>query len=163
MRGRGLSNIGNSVDQSIGGLEDYFKKSKERLTTVTRNSTEKKDQKKNNNKEIEMGRKITVWVFLAIKWQISHQKTLTRLRKENLKSKSESLFIATQITVIKTNYIKAKIDNTLQNSKFRLYDDRDETIIHISECSKLAKKQYKARHNWVRKVIHWELCKKLLI
>ena len=28
----------------------------------------------------------------------------------------------------------------------------------ISECSKLAQKVYKTRHNWV---IHWELCKKL--
>ena len=38
---------------------------------------------------------------------------------------------------------------------------RDETINHIiSECSKLALKEYKTRHNWVGKVIHWELCKK---
>ena len=25
---------------------------------------------------------------------------------------------------------------------------------------KLAKKEYKARHDWVGKVIHWEMCKK---
>ena len=31
----------------------------------------------------------------------------------------------------------------------------------ISECSKLAQKEYKIRHNWVGKVIHWELYKKL--
>ena len=38
--------------------------------------------------------------------------------------------------------------------------DRDETIIHIiSECSKLAQKEY--RHYWVGKVIHVEMCKKL--
>ena len=30
----------------------------------------------------------------------------------------------------------------------------------ISECSKLAQKEYKNRHDWVGKVIHWELCKK---
>ena len=37
----------------------------------------------------------------------------------------------------------------------------DETINHIiSECSKLAQKEYKARHDWVGKVIHWEMCKK---
>ena len=34
-------------------------------------------------------------------------------------------------------------------------------IIIISEFNKLAQKQYKIRHNWVAKVIHWELCKKL--
>ena len=39
--------------------------------------------------------------------------------------------------------------------------DRDETINHvISECSKLAQKEYKTRHDWVGKVIHWEMCKK---
>ena len=31
----------------------------------------------------------------------------------------------------------------------------------ISKCSKLAQKEYKARCDWVEKVIHWELCKKL--
>ena len=28
----------------------------------------------------------------------------------------------------------------------------------VSECSKLAQKEYKARHDWVGKVIHWEMC-----
>ena len=37
----------------------------------------------------------------------------------------------------------------------------DETINHmISECSKLAQKVYKNRHDWMGKVIHWEMCKK---
>ena len=31
---------------------------------------------------------------------------------------------------------------------------------NVCECSKLAQKQYKTRHEWVGKVIHWELCKK---
>ena len=35
------------------------------------------------------------------------------------------------------------------------------TINHIiSKCSKLAQMEYKARHDWVGKVIHWEMCKK---
>ena len=46
-------------------------------------------------------------------------------------------------------------------SKCRLCGHRDETINHIiSECSKLAQKEYKPRHNWVGKVIHSEMCKK---
>ena len=48
-----------------------------------------------------------------------------------------------------------------QKSKCRLCGDRDETINHIiSECSKLAQREYKARHDWVGKVIHWEMYKK---
>ena len=50
---------------------------------------------------------------------------------------------------------------TQPNSRCRLCDDRDETINHIiTECSKLAPKEYKTRHGWVEKDIHWELCKK---
>ena len=69
--------------------------------------------------------------------------------------------MAAQSNIIKTNYIKVKIDNMQLNSKCRLYGERDEMINHISECSKLVQKEYKTRHDWVEKVIHWELCKKL--
>ena len=42
-----------------------------------------------------------------------------------------------------------------RNSKFRLRGDKNETIYHvISQCSK-------TWQNWVGKVIHRELCKKL--
>ena len=48
-----------------------------------------------------------------------------------------------------------------QNCRRRLCGERDETINHISECNKLAQKEYKTRHDWVGKVINWQLCKKL--
>ena len=92
---------------------------------------------------------------------ISHQKTWTWLRKGNLKRKTESLLIAAQDNAIRTNHIKPRIDKTQQNSKCRLCGNRDETINHIiSECSKLAQKEYKARHDWVGRVISWEICRK---
>ena len=63
--------------------------------------------------------------------------------------------------IIITYHIKARIDTTQQNSKCRLYGDRDETINHIiRECSKLAQKEYKSRYDWVGKGIHREMCKK---
>ena len=75
---------------------------------------------------------------------------------------TESLLIAAQDSALRTNHIKARIDKTQQNSKCRLCGDRDETINRItSGCSKLAQREYKARHDWVDKVIHWEMCKKL--
>ena len=41
-------------------------------------------------------------------------------------------------------------------------NNNNNNINHIlSECSKWAQKEYKTRHDWVGKVIHWELCKKL--
>ena len=70
--------------------------------------------------------------------------------------------IITQSNVIKTKHIKTRIDKTQQNSRWRLCGEREETINRIiSECSKLAQKEYKTRHDWVGKVIHRELCLKL--
>ena len=92
---------------------------------------------------------------------ISLGKTLTWLRKRNFKRETESLLMAAQNSAIRTNHIKTRIDKTQQNSKCRLCGDRDETINHIiSEFSKLAQKEYKARHDTVGKAIHWEMCKK---
>ena len=92
---------------------------------------------------------------------ISHEKIWTWLRKGNFKKLTESLLIAAQNNAIRTNQIKVRIDKTQQNSKCKLCGDRDETINHIiSKCSKLAQKEYKTRHDWVGRVIHWERCKK---
>ena len=94
---------------------------------------------------------------------ISHQNSRTWLRKGNLKRETGSLLIAAQDNAIRTNHIKARIDKTQQNSKCRLCGDRDETINHIiSECSKLAQNENKARHDWVGKLVHWEMCRKFL-
>ena len=93
---------------------------------------------------------------------ISHDKTWTWLRKRNFKRETKSLLIVTQNNAIRTNDIKARIDKTQQISKCRLCGDRDETINHIISVSrKLVQKEYKTRHDWMGKVIHWELCKKL--
>ena len=93
--------------------------------------------------------------------KISHEKTWTWLRKQNLKRETESLLIVAQNNTIRTNYVKARIDKTQQNSRCSLCGDRDETINHIiSECSKLVQREYKTWHDWVGKVTHWELCKK---
>ena len=45
--------------------------------------------------------------------------------------------------------IKVKVDKMQQNSKCRLYDDKDEMINHILiKCSKQGQKEYKTRHVW---------------
>ena len=63
-----------------------------------------------------------------------------------------------------TKHIKVRIDKSQQNSKCWFCGDRDEKINHIiSECSKLTQKGYEARHDWLVKVIHKELYKKMKI
>ena len=77
-----------------------------------------------------------------------------------LKRETESLLIAAQNNSIRTKYIKTRIDKTQQNIKCSLCDDRDETTNHIiSECRKLAQKEYKTRHNLAGNAIHRELNK----
>ena len=62
----------------------------------------------------------------------------------------------------KDNYIKTKISNTQQKTQYRLYRVKGETVNHIkSECRKLVQKVCKTRHDWMGKVIHLELSKKL--
>ena len=160
--GRGLASIEDSVDTSIHRLENYIQKHKRGLITATRHETE---NTMNNTMTITWKQK---WegkqLYDRLKRlinNISNDKTGTWLRKGNFKRETESLLIAASDNAIRTNHIKARIDKTQQNSKCRLCGDRDETINYIiSECSKLAQREYKARHGWVGKVIHWEMCKK---
>ena len=63
-------------------------------------------------------------------------------KKGNLKRKTGSLLIA-QNNALRTNYVKAKIHKTQQNSKCRLCGDRDKTISDIiRNCNKLAGGEY---------------------
>ena len=82
------------------------------------------------------------------------------VKKRTPQKKKMNHLIATQNKAIRVNYIKAKIDNTQQNSKCRLCLNTDETVDHLRKCRKLEQKEYKTRHNWVEKEIDWELCKR---
>ena len=138
-------------------LEDYIEKHERGLITTIRVDTDHtiNERMMTTRKQKWEGKQLYDRFKHLI--NISHQKNWTWLRKGNLKRETESLLIAAQDNAIRTTHIKAGIDKTQQNSKCRLRGDRDETINHIiSECSKLAQKEYKARHDWV----HWEMCKK---
>ena len=160
--GRGLASIEDSVDTSIQRLEDYIEKHEGGLITAIRNNTDNTiDNRMTKTTKQKWEEKQLHRFFKRLINDISHDKTWTWLRKGNFKRETESLLIAAQNGAIRTNHIKARIDKTQQNSKCRLCGDRDETINHIiSERSKLAQKENKARHDWVGKATHWEMCKK---
>ena len=159
---RGLDCIEDSVNTSIQRLEDNIEEHKRGLITAIRNDT---DNTIDNRMTITMKQK---WEgkemygrFKRLINNISHEKTWTWLRKGNFKREIEPLQTAAQNSAIRTNHVKSRIDKTQQNSKCRLCNNRDETINNIiSKCSKFAQKEYKARHDRVGKVIHWEMCKK---
>ena len=159
--GRGLASIEDSVDASIQRLEDYIQKHDGRLITAFRNDTENTmDNRMTITRKQKWEEKQLYGCFKQLINNISHDKTWTWLRKGNFKRETESPLIAAKINAVRTNHIKAKIDKTQQNNKCRLCGDRDEPINHISECRKWSLKEYKTRHHWVGKVIHWEMCKK---
>ena len=160
--GRGIARIEDTVDASIQRLEDYIEKHERGLLTTIRVDTDNTiNERMTTTRKQKWEGKQLYGRFKRLTNNISHQKTWTWLRKGNLKRETESLLIAAQDNAIRTNHFKARIDKMQQNSKCRLCGNKDETIYHIiSECSKLAQKEYKARHDWVGKVIHWEMCRK---
>ena len=86
----------------------------------------------------------------------NHTNTNNWLRTSDLKKETEGFIIGAQDQALTTNFMKAAIHKTRSCAKYRM----DETVFHIvSECSKLAQKQYKHRHNTVCKHLHWLLCK----
>ena len=137
------------------------RKTRRGLITTTRNDTDITiDERMTTTRKQKWEGKQIYNRFKRLINTISYQKIWTWLRKGNFKRETESLLIAAQDNAIRTNHIKPRIDKTQQNRKCRLCGDRDETINHIiSECSKLPQ-EYKARHDWVGKVIHWDMCKK---
>ena len=147
--GRGLASIEDSIDTSIQRLKDYIEKHERGLITAIRNDTDNTiDDRMTTTRKQKWEKKQLYGRIKRLINNILYQKTWTWLRKGNLKRDTESLLLAAQNTSIRTNHIKARIDKTQQNSKCRLCGDRDETINHmISECSKLAQKEYKSRHD----------------
>ena len=83
------------------------------------------------------------------------------LQNGDLKRETECLIVAAQNQSLKTNLAKAKIDKSQRDSLCRMCGKVDESIDHIvSGCSKLAQKEYKRRHDNLRKIVHWKLAGK---
>ena len=73
---------------------------------------------------------------------------------------TEGLIFAAQDQALRTNAVKARIENQNISSKCRMCGSHDESVQHIlCSCPKLVQTEYKKRHDVVGWVIHWELCK----
>ena len=69
--------------------------------------------------------------------------------------------MAAQNQSIRTNLVKAEIDKSLGGSLCRVCRKVDESIDRIvSDCSKLAQKEYKRSHDNLGKIVHWKLASK---
>ena len=92
------------------------------------------------------------------------KKTWQWLQKCDLKPETEALICAAQEQALRTkrtNYIKCKIDKTIESLLCRLCKEKGESVYHIvSECKVLAQREYKRRHDKIAQFVHWELCGK---
>ena len=92
---------------------------------------------------------------------IDEKETWYWLRKAELKVETKAMLCAAQELAIRTNCVKHKVYKIAQSPLCRMCDKKSETISHIvSECEKLAQKEYKRRHDNVAKIVHWRLCGK---
>ena len=159
--GRELARNEDNVHTSIQLLEFYIEKHERGLITATRNNTDNTiDNRMTKTREKREGKQLH-GPFKRLINNISHDETWTWQRKGSFKRETQSLLMAAQNSAIRTNHIKATIFKTQQNIKCRLCGNRDETINHIiSECNKMAQKEYNAWHDLVGKGIHLEMCKK---
>ena len=116
--GRGLANIEDSVDAPIQRLEDYLEKHERGLITAIRSDTDNTiDDRMTITRKQKWEEKQIYGRFKRVINTISHEKTWTWLRKGNFKRETEYLLRAAQKNAIRTNYTKARIDNSQQNSK----------------------------------------------
>ena len=132
-------------------FEDYIHKRRKSDLSHQKQCKQRNHQQNRNNQKTKMR------TFQATN-EISHEKTWTWLIRGSLRRETEFPTIAAQNNAIRTNYIKARIDKTQQNSKCRLCGDRNEIISHIiSECSKLAQKECKIGLVWFLCLMAYQL------
>ena len=83
------------------------------------------------------------------------------LKANDLKGCTEALICSAEEQAIRKKNTKLYIDKTNDFPMCRLCGERNETVSQIiSECSKLAQKEYKRRHDRVGKYMHWKRFKK---
>ena len=83
------------------------------------------------------------------------------LQKIDPKGCTEALICSAQEQVLGTNYTKFSKDKTIESPFCRMFGSKNETVYCIvSECSKLAQREYKRRHENLARYIHWRICGK---
>ena len=166
--GRGLLGVEDTVHIATASLQRYVRKSTEKLLSslatiegdeVIEPDSDLKQQKRMERKE-SWKEKALHGQFLRQTDEIAGDARWLWLKHGNLKRETESLILAAQEQAIRTNAIKAYIDKSQEQSKCRKCGERDETVNHlVSECSKMAQREYKRRHDWVARRVHWEVCR----
>ena len=170
--GRGLISCEGCVRSEENNLGWYVKNSEESLIQGVRFSDviDTNDVRRSDEfKKLQVYQRQQGWNEKVMYGQFIREmpestdakETWKWLGSAGLKIQTEALLCAAQEQALRTKYIKHHIDKSIESPLCRLCEERGETVCHIvSECKKLAQKEYKRRHDNVARLIHWHLCKK---
>ena len=159
--GRRLTGCENSVKSEENGPGWYVKNNIEPLLAAVRTSRtisheETVDPK--NFKKIKDEQRKNEWNAKRMHGQFTRD--MEDKDKNNTwrwKGCTEALICSAQEQSIQTNYNKYSIYKTAESPLCGMCGTRNGTISHIvSECGKLAQKEYKRRHDSVGRYVHWQ-------
>ena len=165
--GRGLIAIEDCVELAVRGLDEYVHGSDERLIQAARGDRVDGLEAASALKKAKKEKRLQDWEEKALQSQYLRQTKEVRseqswvwLQNGDLKREAESLIVAAQNQSIRTNLVKAKIDKSQKDTLCKLCKKADESIDHVSGCSKLAQKEYRRRHGDLGEIVHWKLARK---
>ena len=170
--GRGLIGCESCVQSEENSLGWYVKNSEELMlkavkwqgiihTDVAMKPEEFKKDRKMERESRWMNKKMHGQYVREMK-EIDEEKTWRWLNKGDLKGCTEALICSAQEQALRTNYVKFHIDKSIDSPLCRMCGAKSESVGHlVSECSKLAQKEYKRRHDNVARYIHWKLCEQV--
>ena len=154
-----MISIEDCAELAIKGLEVYVHGSEQILIQAARGDKTDGLEAASVLKRSKKEKRLKYWEEKVLPGQYLRQTKEVRsdqcwvwLQNGDLKRETESLIVADQNEIIRTNLVKAKIDKNQGDSLCRVCRKVDESIDHIvSGCSKLAQKEYKRRHNNLEK------------
>ena len=161
--GKGLVGCENSVKSEKNGFGWYVKNNiVPLLVRTSRTITHKVTVDPKEFKKTKEEQRKNEWAAKRLHGQFARDmkdndgnNTWRWMRKSDLKGCTKALICSAQEQSIRTNYIKYIIDKTALSPLCRMCGTRNETISHIvSECGKLAQKEYKWRHDSVGRYVH---------
>ena len=170
--GRGLIGCKSCVVTEENSLGWYVRNHDEPLLIAVKDSNTiplcQESMKPNEFKKLKQKERINTWKDKAMHGQYLREmegkdkaNTWRWLQKSDLKGPTEALIFSAQEQALRTNYTKFNIDKTIDSPFCRMCGNKNETVSHIiSECSMLAQREYKRRHDNVAKYVHWRICEK---
>ena len=172
--GRGLISCEGFVRSEENNLGWYVKNFEESLNQGVRfaDVIDTNDVRSDEVKKLQVYERQQSWKEKVMYGQYDREmpestdakETWKWLRSAGLKIQTEALLCAAHEQALRTKYIKHDIDKSIESPLCRLCEENGETVSHIvSECKKLAQKEYKRRHDNVARLVQWHYARNIIL